>query len=44
MTQSNLKKHNYKISRPNIYAKKLKIIEIFIVNLNFTGEKRCEII
>ena len=42
MTQSNLKTKNLKISLLDIYAKKLRNIEIFIKNLNFIGENRCK--
>ena len=42
MIQSNLKTQNRKNSQGNIYAKKLRNIEIFMDNLNFIGENRCK--
>jgi hypothetical protein len=42
MTQANLKIQNIKIYIQNIYAKKLRNIEIFVNILNFIGENRCK--
>jgi hypothetical protein len=42
MTQSSLRTQNIKIYLQDIYAKKLRDIEIFVNNINFTGENRCK--
>ncbi len=42
MIRSSLETQNIKIYLQDIYAKKLRNIEIFMENLKFIGENRCK--